>query len=236
MKEIDFLPEWYKSGKRRESRYRTQYLVIGCLFAVMVAWNFASVHTLSRVEAVLVEQSRRQAESTDLSVAYASVKGEVLSFRDKANQIERLDSHIDLVSVLGELSYLLDGNIVLSEVELASEKFVKKNEKGKGGSVVRAAGNGLVKPTAGGAVRFKVVIKGVASDGMEASAFVRKLEQSPYFRDVTSWLRNKEISNGSDDSGSRFAVSEFEIVCYLANYKEHSAGSVNAYQGILSGS
>jgi hypothetical protein len=37
MKEIDFLPEWYRDGKRRESHYRTQYLAIGCLFAVMVA-------------------------------------------------------------------------------------------------------------------------------------------------------------------------------------------------------
>ena len=226
MKEIDFLPEWYKSGKHRESRYRTQYLLIGCLLAVMVVWNFASVHTLNRVEAVLAEQSRRQAESMDSSGAYAGVKSEVLSFRDKANQIERLDSHIDLVSVLGELSYLLDGNIVLSEVSLKGEKFAQKDGKGPGGSVVRSASAGTDKPLAGGVVRFRIVIKGVASSGMEASAFVSKLEESAYFSDVTSRFLNKEINSGKDNSGNLLKVSEFEIVCYLANNKQGVAISV----------
>jgi hypothetical protein len=35
MKEIDFLPEWYKNGRRRRMRYRTQYAVLGCIFVVM---------------------------------------------------------------------------------------------------------------------------------------------------------------------------------------------------------
>jgi len=236
MKEIDFLPEWYKSDKRLESRYRTQYLLLGCLFAVMVAWNFASVHTLNRVEAVLQQQSDCQPMPTNLSESYARVKSEVLSFRGQAKEIGQLDSHIDVASVLGELSYLLDGSMVLREVEFSSEKFADKQKNGKRGSVVRAVGVGMNKAVAGGPVRFKIVIKGVASDGSEIARFVRKLEKSAYFRDITSSWRNGEIVDGAAGNSSGFEVSEFKIVCYLANYKERVAFSAKEVPGKILGS
>jgi hypothetical protein len=189
----------------------------------MVAWNFASVRTLGRVEAVLKEQTLRQANAMGSFEEYTSVKSEVLSLREHAKQIGRLDSYITMTGVLGELSYLLDGSIVLSEVSFTAEKLTQKDGMGPGGSVVRAASAGKEKPLAGGAVRFKIVIKGVASTGMEAAGFVSKLEKSAYFRDVTSQYLNKEIGDGSDDRGNLFKVSEFEIVCYLSNYKKLAA-------------
>jgi hypothetical protein len=39
MKEIDFLPEWYKSGRQRQIGYRAQVLGMGGVLLIMIVWN-----------------------------------------------------------------------------------------------------------------------------------------------------------------------------------------------------
>ena len=86
-----------------------------------------------------------------------------------------------------------------------------------------------------GNVRFKVVINGVATDASDVAALVCKLEESLYFCDVTPlYSRNKQLQR-KVNSASRpqtmerstlqsrdsLRVSEFEISCYLKNYREN---------------
>jgi len=246
MKEIDFLPEWYKSGRRRKVTYRTQYVVLSGIFLVMMVWNFFAARSVSKAEAKLVQMTQGCADVESTSLKFAQLKGEVGILQKRTASIEEIDSKINVASVLAELSFLIDRGVVLAKVELIAEKFADMREpkrSQRAGAVVRAARAGFNKrqdlPL--GDVRFKVVISGVAADASDVASLICKLEDSPYFFQVVpSFSRSKEIkaqpsrvkgpsdtrepgrSTGrlSAEPDANINASEFEISCYLANYNE----------------
>ncbi len=84
-----------------------------------------------------------------------------------------------------------------------------------------------------GGVRFRIVLAGVAAHPAHVPDLVCKLDESPYFQRVSlSFSRGTRIQVGAGASGASPAgrpaakpaemldVTEFEIVCYLANYEE----------------
>ncbi|MBN1807065.1 MAG: hypothetical protein JW837_17585 [Sedimentisphaerales bacterium] len=242
MKEIDFLPEWYKSGKRRQISYRTQYIILGGVFMVMVLWNFITARSISKAQAQFNTMETKQTEAENLSTQLKELKDKLQVIQEKAEIIENIDSKIDVANLLAEMSFLIDETIVLSKVEFITEKFQDKRQdrKSPGGTVVKA-----VRATLGdqenmplGDVRFKIVINGVAMDASDVAALICKLEDSPYFyRVVLSYSKNTEISanpaghsrseRGNSNWNSqkygpnkKIKVSEFEVSSYLANYIE----------------
>jgi hypothetical protein len=229
MKEIDFLPEWYKSGRRRQVSYRTQYVALGGIFVVMAVWNFVAGHSLSKATAELSEHALRQAQMQSSAQEFARIESDLVQLRKQAKSITQIDSRIDLAGVLGELSYLISEKVVISKVVLASETFEDQaNKNSNAGSVVRAAGaKARSRATLFlGDVRFRVVINGVASGAADVAELICRLEDSPYFCQVVpSFSRNKKmtLAGGLGDDGLQ--VSEFEITCYLANYKELTGGN-----------
>ena len=227
MKEIDFLPEWYKSGRRRQFGYRTQYFALAGMFVVMVVWNFASLHSISKATAELALLASRQAKAQHAAKEFTRIKNKVAELQKKVHVIEEINSKIDMASVLAEMSFLIDEKIVLSKVEIIAEKFLDKEQnQPKSGSVVRVAKANFSKeqelPL--GDVRFKVVINGVAVDASDVAALVCKLEDSPYFCIVfPSFSRDRTIKTlGKFEipAKSGLRASEFEISCYLANYRQ----------------
>jgi len=135
----------------------------------------------------------------------------------------------------------------VSKVEFVAEKFVqeRKDEPPQTvGTVVRAVGTRLddkkVLPL--GNVRFRVVITGVAADAGDVGALMCKLEDSPYFWQVVlAYSRDTGITSRSAGPARTAAevkektaetndnvrqadvsvrASEFEIHCYLANYRQ----------------
>jgi cell division protein FtsB len=239
MKEIDFLPEWYKSGRRRKVSYRTQYVALSGVLLVMIVWNFVAGRSVSQAKAQLAQMVRRQANMTNGSRRLAELKREIEKLNNKADSIKAIDSKIDVAAVLGELSFLIDERIVLARVELIAEKFKEKKESNPatpGPALVRIA-----RPKVGvhdtmyvGDVRFRVVITGVAAEGRDVAELICKLEDSPYFCQVVlsfsqdSTIRDTGASAAKrPDMGARaleqargIRASEFEIGCYLANYTE----------------
>jgi len=247
MKEIDFLPEWYKSGRRRQVSYRTQCVLLGGIFLVMMVWSCIATHSISRAKAESAQLSTRQTEAKSMSAKLAELKSELRGLQKKTEFMKEIDSKIDVGSVLAEMSFLINKKIVLSKVEFAAERFVdnrKTNSSQSTGTVVRAARTGFSekRELPLGDVRFKVVMSGVAADASDVAALICKLEDSPYFRHVVpSFSRNVEIEAKSTPSaqskislvqrapkttgtiretGENIQVSEFEITCYLANYHE----------------
>jgi len=224
MKEFDFLPEWYKGGRRRQISWRAQYVVLAGMFVVMVVWNFIAGHSVSKAAAQLAEITSKQAEAKSASSEFDMIKSQAEELRVKANILKEIDSKIDVASVLGELSFLIDKKIALREVDFKSERFGEAQGSGTGrGSMVRAAGGsfGRKQSLSFGDVRFRVVINGIASDASEVAELVCKLEDSPYFRQVyPSFSRNTEVKLRGGTASEGYKVSEFEIVCYLANYRE----------------
>jgi Tfp pilus assembly protein PilN len=230
MKEIDFLPEWYKSGRRRQISYRTQYVALGGVFVVMLVWNFIASHSISKARGELTQMAPKQTEAESVSREFAKIKSQVTRLQKKAKILDEIDSKIDVASVLAEMSFLIDEKIVLSKVDFRAEGFVDKQggkASGYRGSAVRVArGNFAGKQTQQlGDVRFKIVVNGVASDASDVAELICKLEDSPYFCLVyPSFSRSKKMKVGKSLTGKDFQATEFEIACYLANYNELTIG------------
>jgi Tfp pilus assembly protein PilN len=139
MKEFDFLPEWYKGGRRRQISWRAQYIALAGMFVVMVVWNFIAGHSVSKATAQLAEITSKQAEVKNASSEFDTIKNRAEQLRVKANILNEIDSKIDVASVLGELSFLIDRKIALKKVDFKAERFgeVQGTTTGRG-SMVRA--------------------------------------------------------------------------------------------------
>ncbi|UCF43192.1 MAG: hypothetical protein JSV99_11540 [Planctomycetota bacterium] len=224
MKEIDFLPSWYKSGRRQQISYRTQYIALGAIFVAMMLCNLVATVSISRATKELAQGQLKAASAQDISQEFTLVKNAVTELEKKVGILERIDSKIDVASVLGELSFLIDKKIVLSKVELVAEKLGDwAPEQPGSGSVIKAVGSNFVgkKRAPLGNVRFKVVLSGVAADASEVAELTCRLEESAYFRHVyPSFSRSVMIEPGSNTIGERLQVTEFEISCHLANYQQ----------------
>jgi hypothetical protein len=233
MKDIDFLPEWYKNGVRREGSYRTQYMVLGGVFLVMTVWSLVATHSIAKARAKFDDMSAMHTQAEKVSAERAGIENKLRSLQKKVETTEQVDSRIDVASVLAEMSFLIEEAIVLSKVEFVAEKFPDKlQDKASAGTsaVVRAVRIRVDKkrklPL--GQVRFRVVIAGVAADASNVAAFIVKLEDSPYFCQVVlSFSRSAQVkaestaptSGDIPGAGANIRVSEFEIHCYLANYR-----------------
>lgn len=237
MKEIDFLPEWYKSGQRREVNYRTMCLAFGGVFVVMMVWNFVATRSLSKAEAALAKMAPVRTEAEGVSRKFADLENKMSGLHKKLESVKRIDSKIDVASVLGELSFLVDEGVVLRKVDLIAEKFVARDDKpsAPGGALVRVAQS---KPFANsmlplGNVKFKVVISGLASDPADVAGLICRLDESPYFCQVVlSFSQNAKIrldrsaangqsktQNGPPGNAADVKATDFEVTCYLANYR-----------------
>ena len=89
MKEIDFLPEWYKSSRRKQVSCRVQLAGLGVVLAVLVGWSFISTRSVSTALAKYAELSPRQAEAEAVSREFAETKGQVNKLREKLNILQK---------------------------------------------------------------------------------------------------------------------------------------------------
>ena len=248
MKEIDFLPEWYKSGRRRQVSYRAQYIAISGVFVVMVVWSFIATHSISKARAQYAQMATNQAQAEKVSAKLAELQNEISVLRQNADSIEEIDSRIDVAGVLAELSFLIDEKIVLRKAEFIAERFVDEDDvKSSPAAVVRVvqANSSNKKELPLGNVRFKVVIAGVAADASDVATLMCKLEDSPYFCQIVLAFSRGDTEIGIEGTSSSFndtdnaggivenndsvnksgarrkiQINEFEINCYLANYRE----------------
>lgn len=222
MKEIDFLPEWYKSGRQRQVNYRTQVIGLSGLLIIMIAWSFVAARSISKARAEVVQRKAMQAEAEAVSREFAGIKSEMAGLLEKVKSVGEMDSKIDVAGVLAEISFLVDDNIVLTQVELEAERFIDRRQAKTSQytpGVVRVAGDYVGKDRLPlGDVRFRVVMRGIAANAGDIGELIGKLEESPYFCQVyPSFSRNREMKGGTE---KQFWVSEFEISCYLANYRQ----------------
>jgi len=221
MKEINLLPKWYKSDRRRQVGYRAQCIALGGMFVVMVVWNFIAAGSISGTTAGLAQMATRRAKTESASREFARIKNEVRALRKKAGILEEIGSQIRVGSALDELSPLIDERIVLRKLVVSSEKLAGSCENSQ--QPTTNANRKLLDD-----VRFKVVISGVAVPILsEASGqaivaeLVCRLEDSPRFCQVRPlFSRNTEVEAGTGFAKKDYQASEFEISCYLANHRQ----------------
>ncbi len=226
MKEIDLLPEWYKSDRRRQFSYRTQYVALAGVFVIMLVWNFLTAREISKAAAGLVQTESAQTRVETALREFGKIENEVAHLRKQGDVLDEIDARIDVPSILAEMSFLIDKKVVLSKVRFQAEQFERpaKNTPNNAAkaAVVRVpkrAGAGNKRPLLGSA-RFKIVINGIASDAGDVAQLICQLEDSPYFCHVTlSYSRPQRLKEGIIAVGQH-QVSEFEITCHLANYRQ----------------
>ena len=214
MKELDFLPEWYRHKSIQKTHYREQYTAIISLVVIMLTWSFFSFSNVMRVEAQCEALENAQMSQAQSSGEFDSIEKELGKLRAKAEVLKSVDSKISVSNVFAELSFLVDGPVVLDKVEIKKEKCVVDQGDTKSGATVRVVPDGSANKNGSAKeeiFRFRLTITGVASDSTEVANLLRKLEQSPYFCQVVpGFSRNRIVQD--------LQVSEFEIYCYAANY------------------
>jgi len=237
VKEIDFLPEWHKEGRRRRLHMRRQYAALMVLFLVLVTYNAIATHRISRANADLARLEDRRFWAEGMLREYGAVTEQLEARRAKVASVEQVDARIDVAAVLAEISYIISDRVLLSRLEFISEPLAaqeKTPERDAAAVRSASASRAPAKAASLGKVRFRVALAGIAADSAEVAALVHRLDDSPYFRQVHPLYRDNTIQIGAAVSAASHAnesepqrtdarsvnVTEFEITCYLANYEE----------------
>ena len=212
MREIDFLPEWYKSSKRRKVNYRMQYLVVGGAFAVLMTWSFVASYSNSVVKKHIEIMQKSLDSHIKIKSKYENYNRELAVLSERVDRLDKLDSGINITSILAELSYLASDDVMLTDLDLKSEVMTNENTGQMKAGLVRLSAPKSDKKTAmpDPNVRYKFTLHGVASGAAPITDLISELEKSPYFCQVIpGLLEHVKESN----------CTRFEISCYIANYK-----------------
>jgi len=239
VKEIDFLPEWYKEGKRRRVYMCRQCVALGIIFLAMVGYNTIAAQKIAHATAGLAQLEDQRIQAENVMHRFDMLSKELGEYQTEVKSLAQMDSRIELAAVLAEISHIIGGRIVLSRVEFISEPVSQTDEaQNRNRSAVRAAGTSRdsTKPGLLGDVRFRILLAGVAASPKDVGELVCRLEESFYFQDVhPSFSRpgkvevstarprlqtNRGTKNPATELKETIPVSDFEITCYLANYEE----------------
>ena len=218
MKEIDFIPQWYKAGRERKQRYIRQYALMAVLFTLMVAWGFIMNGHVARASAE-VDQIRTAFEKGRLrSEQAAHLDNQIAEMKEKTTLLDKIASRTKTTAILGELSYLISENVILSKLSLQKELIqnTQKADMGVSVAIVHVAGSSKddqdeVIPAAPS--HCKVVLTGIAASPADAASLIARLEQADYFdRVFLVYSKPKKVKDRD--------VTEFEIRCFVADYQE----------------
>jgi len=226
MTEVDFLPQWYRESRRRQSSVQRQYVVLGAIFLIMIVWNAMATRSISLATADLAEAEPKQIEADRLCYQYDCLVRALTHHREALDLMQDLEGRLDLASVLAELSALIDGPVAMESLEVITERASGPSPSGAASAAEPAnAGTPL-----GGTVRFQVVMKGLAQDAPAVAATLKAMEASAYFRQVTLVISRplQSVEDRTDASGSRPTAGpglRFEIRCHLATDLPDAGGS-----------
>ena len=212
MKEIDFIPEWYRTGQKRMVSYHKQYVLITFLFVALLVWSYAAGSFVSRAKAGADQAQDLLKIEDPLSQAYHKIKAAVAGLQTNTNVLDRVRPRVDLSHVIAELSHLISGRIVLGRIDVQSEALQSVPTAGKKHVVkIVAQSNQTSSALPQESIRSKVTIAGIAAEASDVASFISKLEESAWFcRIIPGYSRSKIIKE--------VVVTEFEIGCYVANY------------------
>jgi hypothetical protein len=236
VKELDFLPDWYKDRKRRHSRVRKQYLALVAVFLMMMTFNLTSLHRASRVAADVSRHDERRTQAEAVVHEFNLVTRELNQMKAKANLVHRIDPRIDIASILAEISHLVEEAVVLSKIEFAAELISRPNNADRSRepsvrSVVQTEDSTRELPL--GESTLRIVLAGIAAEPAHVADLVCRLDESAYFGQVRpSFYGRTKIQGGSPgvvsaktsapggEAPGMMDVTAFEITCTLANYEE----------------
>lgn len=216
MKEIDFIPEWYTADRVRRRKYVRLYTLMAILFAVMMLWSFVAGqhvrHAHAEVQAVqaFLDKANERAENM------LEIEQEIAAMKQKTMLLDKITPRTKVTTILGELSYLIQDNILVSKLTFKNEPIEAPEKKpASTPTAVVQIGQSenkqdpVVPQTP---VRRKIVLTGIALQPADAASLIARMEQTPYFDHVTLvFSKPKEVQERE--------MTEFEIQCYVADYQ-----------------
>ncbi|MHC5061961.1 MAG: PilN domain-containing protein [Planctomycetota bacterium] len=214
MKEIDFIPQWYKDRQKKHVSHHLQYVVIIGIFAAIVMWSFATCVSVSKAKAQINRIQESLAANEDMVNEFNELATVMVQLREKAEILEKLDHKTSIANIIGELSFLVPDNIIFKNIDIGMERFVG-GAVGSGNSQVKLFSQNSGMPAAAPVrdTRFKVIISGIAAGVDDVAGLISQMENSSYFCQVVpGFSRAGKVKE--------FAITEFEISCYLANYTQ----------------
>lgn len=212
MKDIDFIPDWYRTGRLRKVSYRRQYTMILCLFGVLAAWSFVSGLSVSRGRAEINRREQTFHADESISARFEGLKKELEVLMDTKRVLNQVDPRADFGAALAELSYIAGQRIILRSLDVQSEKYVPETKEDKPSMMTLGSDKTESKSVLPGAdLRYRFKLTGIAADAADVPALISALETSAYFcQIVPGFSKTIQIKE--------FPVTEFEVSCYLANY------------------
>ena len=217
MKEIDLLPEWYKSSKKHHNAMRVQYAALGLVLFLMILWTLLAGSSIKNARAQLTELESKRVSMEKIVRQYSELSGIVEQLRQNKITLEKVDSHLDISSTLAELSFLLDDGIIINRLAITAEKIGKDTTKLKVSDTGGLSRSG--SETLSGPVRFAVRMTGFAVNSGKVADLICRLEESLYFcKAVPLYSVNKQPKGINIFTGDQTQITEFDISCFIANY------------------
>jgi hypothetical protein len=212
MKDIDFIPDWYRTGRLRKVSYRRQYTMILCLFGVLVGWSFVSGLSVSRGRAEVNRREQTYQADESISARFEGLKKELAVLMDTKRILNQVDPRADFGAALAELSQVAGQRIILRSLEVQPEKYVPEKQEDKPSMMTLGSDNSESKSILPGAdLRYRFKLTGIAADAADVPALISALETSSYFCQILpGFSKTIQIKD--------YSVTEFEVSCYLANY------------------
>lgn len=212
MKEIDFIPEWYRSGRRRKMNYRRQYVILGCLFGAMAVGSLALGLSVSKGQEYVERTEAAQETYETIQNRFLKTQAQFLDLTQKQRLLNTLDPQLQYGAVIAEITHLVPSNIMLKHLTIQAEQAEGQGQT-KTKVILGSAQKeeAAVLPEAG--QRFKLIMSGLSMDTSQVTRLIGNLKNSPYFHQINpGYMRNKSVK-GHD-------YIEFEVSCYLANTRE----------------
>jgi hypothetical protein len=212
MKEIDFLPDWYKQGLVQQQKHREFYFALGLILCVMGMWSIFANGRVAVVKAknASLEKTKILQEASEAEYFAADAEYQKLKLEDET--LKSVESQMAVSDVLAELTNLVGTKTVLRKIEIKGEPIDNPNKQ----TSIRSAAAGSAEQTLPfkETKKFKIIIIGLASGAEEVAEIINRLEESEYFFQIVPGY-SKNVKAGE------YQACEFEISCYLANYKQN---------------
>lgn len=212
MKEIDFIPEWYKASQKRRKRYHRQYVLLGTLFAMMMGWSFIEGRHVQTVKADVGDVQRVIDNNRTLVDDGAAIEAELAFLKQQTEILQMAASRTAVSTVIAELSALMGDNIILSRLSLKDEAIEESKVSAASAVKVQMGAAGNKKDEVLKQTRLCVTLTGIAATPADAARLISQLEQSAYFHQETLVYSKPKTVKMHD-------VTEFEIRCYVADYQ-----------------
>ena len=205
MKEIDFVPDWYRASRRRRRDLMVRVTCLGILAVAMIA---ASAGRYAQTASARKDLTHLQASfkgQADVIHGRSVLELRLEQLRDKQQLLANVAGGAALHGLLAALSHLMPDAVVLTELRVAQGRRIADARPPEGEASEHAA------PPAGDR-DGTLEIKGRAASDVNVGSLMTNMARSRLFRDVRLRYAKPVVVNGRQ-------ARDFKLTCRLPQFE-----------------